>query len=898
MSHSRRQTRAGSALWILTAVCLLALHSQWGLVRTALGGDLDVYYTAYSHSHAYAKMVLQGTVYPAEHDVDDLPPPKQMANAVALAYAKVVGLPPEPRVEVETTANAYMQDNWGVQQLHALVQIRHERHNYDAAEELSGHGSGSVKVSGTLSGLADQPLGSKLVVTFTADNVLPSNDWWYMAFADHPLPGHEYWDYQNYHHVDPLGLNLRIAANTMPWITPDDDIHFTYRQSLSYAIEDVDHDTWGAQYTGVHIDMAIVDDELHWRSPDWEEGSFEDPSNWREEMAPCWGDDVVFDDAGPCTVWFESAQELATLAVSEGDLTFDLMENELSTWQHMRVDSQGSLTISAGDAYSGGPLTVSGRLDVGSDLGWTSLFVDDTLLVTGEFNVFGELGTQGDVDVRGDVLVRGGTWGDNSSEFVIGPTGRVEINEAGFFAEDVSVRGDLILTDVMDLYIGRLDVQAGGTADLDSRITCMEAKVGGTLKLHGDFAYAEFDSLEVSSSGKAEIGGYLTCWADVTVAGTLDVIGEFGYIEAMARLSVAEGAAVTLKDDAFAHIEGDVAVAGGLELLGEMTSLEVAGNLDVEGNGQLSCAGTLGSYSDLTVAGKLGVPSAGLFTSHGDMHVKPSGTAAVLGFMGVGILADNLEGPGITVAASGSLRNDGTITSDLHVLLGGTCSGTGQVVGNVTNEGEVSPGSSPGTLTVDGDFVQTDDGVLTVEIGASGEGLYDRMIVAGELSLGGTLIFRLLDGYGPNSLFGGVYDVLTYRGSRSGEFDDFGGTISQAYIAGIDYDFDLGGGNSAVRITLHDVLGGDTDLDGDVDAWDIQSILEAKSYENGSGWLREHGDFNGDTIVDWTDIQMILDHGQYDVQLQAQLMMMVPEPATLGLLVLGAVALIRRRRRR
>jgi hypothetical protein len=99
-------------------------------------------------------------------------------------------------------------------------------------------------------------------------------------------------------------------------------------------------------------------------------------------------------------------------------------------------------------------------------------------------------------------------------------------------------------------------------------------------------------------------------------------------------------------------------------------------------------------------------------------------------------------------------------------------------------------------------------------------------------------------------------------------------------------------------IELTGDLPGDTDHDGDVDAWDIQHILAANSYLHSGEWGWEQGDFNGDRLVNWMDIQMILDHGQYDSQQQGLLMAMVPEPAALSLMVAGAVGLLRRRRRK
>jgi hypothetical protein len=99
-------------------------------------------------------------------------------------------------------------------------------------------------------------------------------------------------------------------------------------------------------------------------------------------------------------------------------------------------------------------------------------------------------------------------------------------------------------------------------------------------------------------------------------------------------------------------------------------------------------------------------------------------------------------------------------------------------------------------------------------------------------------------------------------------------------------------------IELTGDLPGDTDHDGDIDAWDIQHILAANSYLHGGGWSWEQGDFNGDRLVNWMDIKMILDHGQYDSGMGPMLMALVPEPATLALMSAGAIALLRRRRRK
>lgn len=88
---------------------------------------------------------------------------------------------------------------------------------------------------------------------------------------------------------------------------------------------------------------------------------------------------------------------------------------------------------------------------------------------------------------------------------------------------------------------------------------------------------------------------------------------------------------------------------------------------------------------------------------------------------------------------------------------------------------------------------------------------------------------------------------------------------------------------------------GDADRDGDVDAFDVQQILASNAYESGEGWGWDCGDFNGDTAVDWADIQMILDHLPSGSPLEG---ILLPEPGTMALLAVGAwMVLVGRKRR-
>jgi hypothetical protein len=119
-----------------------------------------------------------------------------------------------------------------------------------------------------------------------------------------------------------------------------------------------------------------------------------------------------------------------------------------------------------------------------------------------------------------------------------------------------------------------------------------------------------------------------------------------------------------------------------------------------------------------------------------------------------------------TVWETGSVHlNAGTLQATTVNLSGGSLSGIGNVIGNLNNSGEVSPGNSPGTLKVQGNFTQSLDGLLKLEIGSTAA---DLLQVTGNATLGGTLHLSLLGGFTPG--YGATYDLLT-ASKLSGAFD-------------------------------------------------------------------------------------------------------------------------------
>jgi hypothetical protein len=120
---------------------------------------------------------------------------------------------------------------------------------------------------------------------------------------------------------------------------------------------------------------------------------------------------------------------------------------------------------------------------------------------------------------------------------------------------------------------------------------------------------------------------------------------------------------------------------------------------------------------------------------------------------------NNKLGSTITIEGDfGDLRNyvGGTIVNDGTIDFGsgtfdnqGTLKGTGTFIGDLFNDsGTVAPGSSPGTMTIEGVFILDASGILEIEIGGFTPGTFDLLDVTGTADLpGGTIDFSFLSGY-------------------------------------------------------------------------------------------------------------------------------------------------------
>lgn len=174
-------------------------------------------------------------------------------------------------------------------------------------------------------------------------------------------------------------------------------------------------------------------------------------------------------------------------------------------------------------------------------------------------------------------------------------------------------------------------------------------------------------------------------------------------------------------------------------------------------------------------------------------------------------------------------------------------------------------------------IINMDPGSTLAESGDSIDGEEDLNVGAGAAL-----------GYDPNT---GTFATVT-DGDAINVFVD----INENDDGGYGQSKNIGLGTKLLRLV--EALPGDSNFDGNVDLTDASALLA--TFGNASGEVWHTGDFTGDGAVDLSDASELLSgFGQTLLTpsaAPAAATAPIPEPASIGLIGLGALALIRRRR--
>jgi T5SS/PEP-CTERM-associated repeat protein len=229
----------------------------------------------------------------------------------------------------------------------------------------------------------------------------------------------------------------------------------------------------------------------------------------------------------------------------------------------------------------------------------------------------------------------------------------------------------------------------------------------------------------------------------------------------------------------------------------------------------------------------------------------------------------NLQTSNVSIGSSGEIHGDGNIVGNVENN-GGALRGQLNITGNLENAGLVLPGTSPGTLNIDGDYAQTADGDLLIELASPSS--YDQLLASGAATLAGTIQIELLDDFVPSP--GQSFTILTC--------DDVDGVFTTEMLPSVPGRiFDVIYNPTSVVLTVLPAFTADFDEDGDVDSDDLTQ-WHGDFGENALSDADNDGDSDGADFLAW---QQQFGGGLPGVAASAA----VPEPAMIGQLVFAAL---------
>jgi fibronectin-binding autotransporter adhesin len=379
-----------------------------------------------------------------------------------------------------------------------------------------------------------------------------------------------------------------------------------------------------------------------------------------------------------------------------------------------------------------------------------------------------------------------------------------------------------------------------------------------------------FGSLTNSGAGSVVVAGPNTYSGATTISAGKIQMGAGGTLgNGLSALSIASGATLDLNGQNVTV--GSLTGAGTVDnVAGTGASVLTTGAL----NSNTTFSGTIKNTSNTGMVGLVKVGTGNLILSGNNTY--SGGTILTAG----GLYATN---------TGASATGNGTVT-----LNGGILGGTGTFGGPVvagSGAHTINPGTSAansiGKLTV---AALTTDTSTTLAFDLSTPtGTSDVLAVTGALALnGGKVVVNSQTTTGTASL--GYYKVLSY-GTLTGST---AGIVLPAAANNVVYT--LSTAHDTGFIDIHRGFIGDANDDGSVTVADLTTVLNNLGSTT-SLWTS--GNFDGGPTIDLTDLNDVLNNLGTSIVATSTTIgaTAAPEPASLGILALGAAALIARRRK-
>jgi len=260
----------------------------------------------------------------------------------------------------------------------------------------------------------------------------------------------------------------------------------------------------------------------------------------------------------------------------------------------------------------------------------------------------------------------------------------------------------------------------------------------------------------LSSAGNLALDGPFTSSGTSSIGGTTGV-------RANAGLTVAANGTLT--------VTGTTLVNFGSATLN--STLQLSGGATLDNNSSL----TINNASIPTSSGSSVINRAGAtinvtgssVTSTISVPVTNLGTVSVGSTAALSLFGGYTQTSGVTALSGGGITNNSSLNINGGLLTGTGVIGNGGAAGvSVASGGTVSPGFSPGTITVQGPYTQATGGTYNAEIGGLTAGTQYDQIKAASASLNGTLNVSLINGFVP--VAGNSFTILSGNAGLSGTF--------------------------------------------------------------------------------------------------------------------------------
>jgi autotransporter-associated beta strand protein len=370
---------------------------------------------------------------------------------------------------------------------------------------------------------------------------------------------------------------------------------------------------------------------------------------------------------------------------------------------------------------------------------------------------------------NGGTTVSSGTlWTKNSQAL---GTGNVLVNGGALLttSSQESIMGNQTLSigGNLDWTSGKIAFYDTGTSPLSGNLTI---NVGGNFTTSAGSKTFDFSGVEALNSG------------DYTLVSTVGLVNATGvnFVAAHGLYTTLYGNFTTTNKTVVYTVTG--ATSGGTDIRNNGgPNTPIIANYNITGPtvtiGEINQVNALTFSSSAPLAiqsnGELIVTSGTLAVQTGSSVVSGGTLVAPEGLNkdGTGELdfTNNVVVTGTAAVNAGLLSVNGQLqaTGGVVVNPNATLGGAGLIVGNVNiNGGNLSPGNSPGTLSVAGNLVLTGANSTLIEIESPTN--FDRIVVSGTATLGGTLNAVAYEGGIITP--GARYDFLQ-AGSIAGEFD-------------------------------------------------------------------------------------------------------------------------------